>query len=336
MKNTLPRPLSCRLTIVCLLVMTCQAIQAEPPMTRDHPTTTLEQAQPLANVQGMWVWRDSWINTDQAQDELLDFCDKYGFNRLLVQIHDVKEAPVYTIRYPKELTRLVREAGKRGIAVEALDGARDMALAENQAKTLAILDAIIDLNQSMPKGERFVGIHYDIEPYLLDGWKQAGESRRVIMHDLLDYYALARKKLQDRGSDMLLASDIPMWYDRKTDPDDNCILEYHGVTKNLYQHILDVCDYVGIMSYRQHAVGPNSIAEHVADELAYAESIGKTICASMETIEIKDTPQITFYGTSAELFWEQLNLVKKEYGNRPGFAGILVHCYRGTRELLDE
>ncbi len=282
----------------------------------------------------MWVWRETWLNTDQAQDRLLNFCQTHGFNRLFVQIHEDKEAAAYTIKYPAQLTRLVAQAAERGIAVEALDGAKDMAVAANHAHTLEILDAIIDLNQSMPEGKRFVGIHYDIEPYIMPQWKQDQEARQVIMHDLLDYYTKARRKLNDRGSDMLLACDIPMWYDLKTDADDSCILDYDGQTKNLHQHIQDICDYIGIMSYRTHAVGSNSITEHVANELAYAEQIGKKICASMETIELKDTPEITFYGSGPQAFWEQLNLVHNELEGRPGYAGILVHCYRGLLDLL--
>ena len=290
----------------------------------------------ISNIQGLWVWRSSWIDTDQAQDELLGFCQKHGINRILMQIHDVNDAKTYTIRLPKQLTRLIREAVKRGIAVEALDGAKDMALAENHDSTLHMLDVLIDFNQSLPEGERLVGIHYDIEPYLMDRWKAAGESRRVVMHDLLEYYTKARKKLNERGSKMLLASDIPMWYDNKTDPDDNCILEFNGVTKNLHKHIQDLCDYVGIMSYRTKAVGPNSVSQLIASELDYAEQINKKICAALETIELKDTPQITFYGTSPEVFWEQFNLIQKQHQGRKGYAGTLIHCYRGMRELIGD
>jgi hypothetical protein len=269
----------------------------------------------------MWVWSAEWINTHQAQDALLDFCNRNGINLMLVQIHEVKDAPAYTIRYPNELARLISEAAKRGITVEALDGAKDMALSENQARTLSILDAIIDLNQSLPEGKRFTGIHYDIEPYIMPGWKEGPASRMVIMRDLLDYYSLARKKLNERGSDMLLACDIPMWYDVKTDPDDNCILEYNGETKNLHQHVQDICDYIGIMSYRTHAIGPNSFTEHVENELVYAESIGKRVCFALEVSELEKTPQITFYGSTPEAFLEQYNLGVRPWPTGRAMAG---------------
>jgi hypothetical protein len=285
-------------------------------------------------VRGTWVWQEQWINTDQAQDHMLDFCERFGFNLLLIQIHNDREAEGYTIKYPAELTRLVAEAVKRGIAVEALDGANDMAFAANQPRTLEMLDALIDLNQSMPEGARFTGVHYDIEPYTSDRWKAGQAERDAVMAELLDFYVKARQKLNDRGSKMTLACDIPMWYDAKTAEDDHCIVTFNGERKNLHEHIQDLCDYIGIMSYRQHALGPNSAGEHVANELAYAEKIGKRICGGLETIRLDDTPQITFYGKTPDEFWAQLNLLNGHYADRPGYAGTLIHSYRGLRGLL--
>lgn len=329
------------LTLTCLLAIGCNRSNADTTVAGSpaEPADAIAEAAsppPLPDeIRGLWVWHDIAVSTYDEQDRLLDFCQRHGFNLLLVQIHDIKEAPTYTIKYPRELTRLVGEATQRGITVEALDGAKDMAVAANQTRTLAILDAIIDLNQSMPQGARFAGIHYDIEPYLMDGWKQDQASRDVIMRDLLDYYSLAREKLRERGSEMHLACDIPMWYDLKTEPGDSCVIEYNGQTKNLHQHIQDICDYIGIMSYRTHAVGSNSVTEHVEDELAYAESIGKKICAALEVSKLENTPQITFYGWSPEAFLEQYNLVRTTLHDRPGYGGVLIQSVRALRNLLE-
>ncbi len=320
------------LALFCALVALSPAVpvsaQQLPAVERLSGDTTA----PL--VRGMWVWREQWINTDQAQDQMLDFCERFGFNLLLIQVHNDREAEGYVIKYPAELTRLVAEAAKRGIAVEALDGANDMAFAANQPGTLKMLDALIDLNQSMPQGSRFTGVHYDIEPYTSDRWKASQPERDAVMAELLDFYTKARQKLDERGSKMTLSCDIPMWYDAKTAEDDHCIVTFHGERKNLHEHIQDLCDYVGIMSYRRHALGPNSAGEHVANELAYAEKIGKRICGGLETIRLDDTPQITFYGKTPDEFWSQLNLLNGHHADRPGYAGTLVHSYRGLRGLL--
>lgn len=332
--NILNHLLARRSTPVLAILILCFCAPAWAENPAMSPPNTQPTTQPSTLTQGMWVWHESDFNTDQAQEQLLDFCERFGFNRIFVQIHADDQAPTYTIRYPKELTRLVAQATERGIAVEALDGAHDMAYKQHQPTTLAMLDALIDLNQSMPVGQRFVGIHYDIEPYVGDEWKASQQSRDAVMLDLLTFYQLARQKLNDRGSDMTLACDIPMWYDAKTKPDDHCTVTFNGETKNLHQHIQDLCDFIGIMSYRQHALGSNSVTEHIANELAYAQSIGKQVFAGLETVELKDTPQITFFGKTPDDLWKQHALLKQHHANHPAFGGVFIHSYCGLRHLL--
>ncbi|MEZ6194019.1 MAG: hypothetical protein R3C45_22460, partial [Phycisphaerales bacterium] len=289
-------------------------------------------------VRGTWVWQEKWINTDQAQDEMLDFCGRFGFNLILIQIHNDREAQGYTIKYPAELTRLVAEAAKRGIAVEALDGANDMAFAANQPKTLEMLDALIDLNQSMPEGARFTGVHYDIEPYTSDRWKAGQAERDAVMAELLDFYVKARQKLNDRGSKMTLACDIPMWYDAKTAENDHCIVTFNGERKNLHEHIQDLCDYIGIMSYRRFAVGKNSVTYHVQNEMGYADGVGRGVCAGVETGKTTADPTesatISFYGIPSDVFWSEVGKVHETFKDRPAYRGVLIHCYARFQEYL--
>ena len=104
-------------------------------------------------------------------------------------------------------------------------------------------------------------------------------------------------------------------------------MTFNGQTKNFHEHIQDITDYVGIMSYRQHALGTNSIVEQVANELAYAEKIGKFICPAFETVELKDTPQITFFGKSAVDLQTQRAALADAEKDRPGYGGMFVHNY---------
>lgn len=288
---------------------------------------------PAQGIQGLWVWSSEEFATSKAQEELLGFSKANGINRLLVQIHFVKDAQPPRLRYPQEIADLVAKAAEMGIGVEALDGAPLMASAINQPRTLAELDAILDWNRSLPEKARLRGMHYDIEPYISAEWRTGQAQRNLIMRDLLEFYRQARRRLDDQQLGLLLATDIPMFYDRKTDPDDHCILEFNGQTKNLYQHLIDMCDYVGIMSYRRNALGRNSVVEHVENELNYAQSVGKTVCPALETIQLKQDANITFFGTSIGEFWTQHNRVRQTLQDRPGFGGMLTHSYRGLRDL---
>lgn len=288
-----------------------------------------------AGIQGLWVWQERWYAQPDQRAALLDFCDRHGFNRLLVQVHLDHANGRPAFRHPDGYRALVIDAAARGIAVEALDGAKDMAMRENWPRTLAILDAILAFNRTLPDDARLAGIHYDIEPYIMDAWEQSDAQRQAIMLDLLAYYDEAKKRLAEDGAGLTLAADIPFWYDNKTEPGDSCVVAYNGRTKNLHQHIQDICDYIGIMSYRRSATGDNGVVQVVQSEIDYAAEIGKVVTPALETIELKDVPQITFFGATPEEFWRVHNEVRAALGDHPGFGGMLTHSYRGARELFD-
>jgi hypothetical protein len=304
-----------------------------------------------SKIEGLWVWKSVYVSDAAEQDKMIAFCGRHGFNRLLVQIpwkkgtaqivHPKPDDEVQAgtalhpeINYPAEFARLIAEAAKHGIAVEALDGAPYMGDKVHWPETLATVDALLAFNATLPEGARFVGIHWDIEPYVRADWK-VQDTRNVIEGDYLQMLTDAKKKLTDANSKMTLSVDIPMWYDNKTAENDNCIVTFNGQTKNFHEHIQDICDYVGIMSYRQKALGRNSTSDVVANEMAYAEKIGKFVCPAFETIQLPDTPQITFFGTSGEKILEQKKLLEDNFKDRPGYGGMFIHHYPSICTLLE-
>ena len=291
-------------------------------------------ARPSPSIQGMWVWQSKWYVDPDQRRALLAFCETHGYNLLMVQVHltGPRDQPVF--EYPDEYRALVIEAARRDIAVEVLDGEKNMAMRKNWPRTLWILDRVLEFNAALPEDAKLAGIHYDIEPYIMDAWKNDPAARRQIMLDLLAYYDQAKARIEASQQDLTLAADIPFWYDNKVAPDDHCIVTYRGQTKNLHEHIQDICDYIGIMSYRRHAVGHNSVTAVVENELAYAEKIGKFVTPALETIQLDEAPTISFFGLSADRYWQTHRQVEQTLADRPGFGGMLSHCYRGLRDLL--
>lgn len=282
-----------------------------------------------APIQGLWVWRAESI---AASEDLMAFCREHGFNRLLVQIHTNNSADGRLLRYPEELRKLLILAAAQGVAVEALDGAPDMGMAENHASTLAILEAIIAFDRTLPEDARFAGMHYDIEPYVMKAWKT--DQRPRIMLDILNLFAGINARLRLEAPHWTLSCDIPFWYDHKTEEPDSCIVEFLGETKNFHQHLQDLTDYIGIMSYRQKAVGENSITKHCEAELAYAQKIGRLVCPAMETGPVHEAPQTSFHGLPSEEFWRQKAQVEETLKDHPAYAGVLVHSYERLRAYL--
>lgn len=292
---------------------------------------------PMNRTFGMWVWHEKWVRDESQHDILLAFCENYGINLLPIQIHlapgSVKRGRP-TLRHEKQLRQLIEKARRKGIRIEALDGAPEMGLAQNRASALAILDVILAFNRTLPPDAALTGIHYDIELYLLPDWKTS--KRQQIMREYLEFMEAAHIKIELDGLYLTLSASIPFWYDEKTADDDSCIMEYNGQRKNFHEHIQDLTDYVVIMSYRRNALGKDSISEHVEVERAYAEWTGRYICAGMETIEIKDDPEVSFHGVPPTEFWFQKEKLDHALHRRGGFGGIVVHSYESLAPYLSD
>ena len=292
--------------------------------------------QPIKGIVGLWVWRATDYESKAAREELIDFAKKWGYNRLLVQVHRQRTGDRNALLLPDAYADLIARAADAGIAVEALDGGPQMGYAANHEKTLAQLDVILAFNNSLPQGKRLVGIHYDIEPYVHADFKGEQSARDTIMQDLLAFYDKAKARLAADGNGLTLASDIPFWYDNRTAPDNHCMVTHNGQRKNLHQHIQDICDYTGIMSYRRHAQGSNSVMTLIENELNYARSIGKPIAPALETIELKEAKQISFHGQPASEYINTLKELQSLLKDDPAFAGVLTHSYTGVKDLLKD
>jgi hypothetical protein len=279
---------------------------------------------------GMWVWQRETISDPDRRNELMEFCARHGINRLLVQVRFSGEGDSRQFVDAEAFQALLKAAAEANVKVEALEGAHDMGLEVRRAETLARLDALLAFQKELPASERFAGVHYDIEPYLNPRWK-AGDKQGVMRETLETFAAIRAKVTPETG--LTLAHDIPGFYDKHPEA---LAIEFGGETKNFHQHIQDLSDYVGVMSYRRKATGPNSIIDLCAAEMAYGEKIGRPVYPSIETGKLDDEPSITFYGMGAESF---LGVLKEVQAEAPAasssYGGVLLHSYRSLRELLE-
>jgi hypothetical protein len=205
-----------------------------------------------------------------------------------------------------------------------------MGLEDHRVETLRRLDAVLAFNALRPQGQGFAGIHYDIEPYLGARWK-AGDIRGVMLENLATFRAI-REDIKQKAPALTLAYDIPAWYDRKTETK---AVEFESHIKSFQEHIQDLSDYVGIMSYRRKATGPNSVTEISSPALQYAEKTGKTVYPALETGFLKDDPNISFYGTTPDVLIQTVDGVCHEFAGSPAFGGVLLHHYTSLRKLLE-
>ncbi len=279
---------------------------------------------------GMWVWREEQVTNPQERQALIAFCQKFGITRIFVQVRFDKDGQGYRLSTPEAWSALLSAAHKAGVKVEALDGAGEMGFAENLDDTLARLDALLAFQLKQPADARFSGVHYDIEPYVTTRWKQ-GDKTQVLL-ELLDTMTEIRASVQAADPSMTIAHDIPFWYSGRSE----FLIEYNGTTKGVDEHIQDMSDFMGIMSYRTHMTGHNSTSDIGKEELDYAGRTDKKVYLSIETVPLDETPQITFHDRDPVLLVEAIRELNAHQQGTPGYGGIFLHCYRTARPMLEQ
>ncbi len=277
-------------------------------------------AEPVESL-GMWVWSYSAFATPQARQRLIRFCEKNQIRHLAVHIRMLGDKDETGLRDAKAFRALIRLAGEHNVTTAALRGNPKMFFPRNRERALDELQALIAFSRTLPRDTLFQGIEYDVEPYLTEEWKAKGKSRQTVMEDYLSFLRTARSVLDEKAPHLWLAADTPFWWDK-----DELILNFGGQRKRFSEHVQDLTDFITIMSYRRSA---QEVLTCVEGERMYAEKIHKVICPSLETIELKKNPNISFYGMPREELWKvvpQLMLTAEE---DPAVGGVMIHCYRG-------
>ncbi|MDH3376370.1 MAG: hypothetical protein OEQ39_05305 [Gammaproteobacteria bacterium] len=249
------------------------------PMAQDDNVTysSLDKA--------MWLWETETILTSQQElQTLLAFCTNQGITDLFVQIPYTarKENGGWKISWNSSTMRhLIAELHQAGIKVHALDGDPRFALRQWHGRVIALIQEIIRHNQSVPAPERFDGIRYDNEPYLLPNF--GGIQKQQVLKEYLELLETSQLLAHEAG--LTFGVDIPFWFDS--------LNEFFEPTaavdgRPMSERILDVVDNVGIMDYRTIAYGADGVIAHATDELRYAARLGKKVFVGLETVTLPD------------------------------------------------
>src|SRR5574340_96394 len=145
---------------------------------------------------GMWVWSAAAFSTEEARQKLVRYCVEHHISHLDIHIRFNRPHGVPSVRDAENLRELILLAGQNTITTAALRGHPRMFFADRQEQTLHELMAVIAFSKTLPEGNLFKGIKYDVEPYLVDEWKVKGERRRAVMLDYLTYLHRAKSLLK--------------------------------------------------------------------------------------------------------------------------------------------
>ncbi len=316
--------------------------QIPTPVTR---ATDIDRTNDRPYPKSMWVWAsETFLNDDAKRHELFEFCKQNDIQTLWAQLlytfepeidfntpPDPAKDPPQTrclIQHQDKLRRFIREAHHFGLKVHALDGYPEYAQKPFHHAPLAVVDAVIAFNQESAPAERYDGIHFDNEPYLLIGW-QDRDRRQQVLAEFLELNAQCQKRVRE-GSQMQYGIDIPFWW-QKQDAETG---QFFGqVTFNnrddaASYFCIDLLDNVGIMNYRDRAGGADGMIAHGTDILQYADKTGGAkVYMGIETFTYDPTEVWFATGLPRAAFAEAIRGRAKDYMLLSRIQGFRVQTF---------
>ena len=319
----------------------------------------------------LWVWGMSHeiVNDDRPEDRN----DFYSF---VAAPHGNTNAAIRTIflcadhgvvtNYPTRLQEFIADAHSRGLKIEYLTGAPLWALTITNPVTgdpyhipgtHELID-VLQYNATARPEERFDGIQYDVEPYLLRrenghpyDWGNPDDCALIweqYITMLKRWQAMCDEHNEATNDDVRFGVAIPRWWDAEEAPPAN------------HETVQDIVDYVAIMAYDTR--GWNAI-DHSRSEMNYAEGRSMdedttnrvvkpdSVYLGLETIDVtwKERCDPSFYDY---LFMHSSSFFKKgnesleelvrdienefhrtgdEYKDYESYAGVAIHYYEDAR-----
>jgi hypothetical protein len=283
-----------------------------------------------AAERAIWVWgmaKDIVLNST-AKTDFFNFCAApKGDATKAVTVVFLDAKPygenLMGATYAAQLRQFLVDAHSIGMKVEFLSGDKAWALAEYRSIGETLIDEVTAFNLGGTSSQRFDGIHYDVEPYLLRAKQDSDPldweyDKGLIWSEYLTLLTNCQTRVNTYNTsydpDIRFGVAIPYWYGQNSV--DNP------------QAVIDIVNYVAVMAYKDTSA---NIINAAQDEITYAASVGKKVYVAVETSHPTDLsdfpPSTTFYEEGNTAMETALSAVNTAFLSYSSYTGIAIHYY---------
>ncbi|PRR81686.1 amidase [Clostridium vincentii] len=250
-----------------------------------------------------WLWDTSEIVNNS--DAIISFLVKNNVKVLHLQID-------YSMNHANYRT-FIRKATNNNIIVEALDGSPEWILADEPTSQNIFFDWLTSYQKATPSNEQFKGVHLDVEPYYND---QYNTNPNLIISKYQNFLLASKNSCKELN--LNLGIDIPFWFNT---------VQYTTIygSGNLAEWIFENIKTVSIMAYRDIATEDNGINKIIETEMSLCNKYNVNVTISVETVNIPDTPFVTFFEEGEAHMNNELNTVYLNYRTNSSFKGFAIH-----------
>lgn len=300
-----------------------------PTPTQIAPNTS--DLRPVAQDKfyGTWVWDDVYKMSDANILVIVNKVAAGGFDTIYLTVDKYLELNAISNKasrttalnsYADSLSKFISLANTKGIRVYAEAGWKDWAENGKRAKAISILQYVQNFNAGRP--EKFAGVQYDIEPYLLSTYER---NKASVLTNFVTH--VAEIVAANQSVKLPLEFVIPHFYDcmQKWTPN----ITYNGKSDCTFNHLLAIVDKspkstISIMAYRNFADGDNSVLKLVQEELKQSLGRSTKIVIAQETGDV-DPGYVTYFGTGKSYMYSEFAKIVTALGDLDSFGGMAVH-----------
>jgi len=212
----------------------------------------------------------------------------------------------YRVANEDKLMDFIEVARNEGIRVNLLINDRELFNGVNYEDSMKKVETIIDFNNNLAlaKGVKILGIKFRVDLERSAGWAQSSGDA---VYNYLYFLYQAKAKIAREGASLLISVDVDDAWDSGS-----YAVSFNHKDKNFTYHIIDIVDYITVLSFSREVGGVMALIE---DELQYLreEQLTYRIVPSLAISPIENSSD-TFYGVNdgGTLFWATLNALQKE------------------------
>lgn len=249
------------------------------------------------SVGGLFSWDQP--KDIQEAEQMFSLMERHGLTELY-QYFSLKTSD-------EEVEDFLALAALRGIRVYLLAGSAEWALESKGNSLRKVIRKAADWNEGLPEDAGFAGVMADVEPYLLDEWKDA--RREALMQTYVQGFAFAYSYSGKKGLELLAC--IPFFYDQK-----DC--------EEILERLVDEgCDGLAVMNYLRI-----DEIEHIRTEAELAQTYGKRIINVYE-LQRPGTAGLTnwhtYYNVGLDALNESIAAMQEAYS--PQCIDYALHYY---------
>jgi Fe-S-cluster formation regulator IscX/YfhJ len=332
------------LFMVASMVVFVMIFSSQTSSNTETPSIIETHKLPLEYNNGAWIWEPINEMDEETTNKILSFAKEKNIRTLyvfieaylsIVQANITEEERVTQIAdFNSKVRTFLNKANEQGIAIEALAGNVNWGEEANRYIPITFTDYVLNYNADPQNEVKFAGIHFDIEFYNQENFK---DDKQGYSERFLELVEILADKVKGKD-DFVLGFAVPHGLDRADGKAPE--INFNGVKRVVLSHMIELLKESNaalvLMSYRNYAEGNNGTIDisKRAFKISDDKKSNVKIYIGMETVE-NEVKNITFYGMDDIKLYESVVSIQEEFGDNPVFSGFAIHTLDGYMELTN-